>query len=51
MKKIEIHHSEEFRDVISKFPTKFNTILALSLFFILLILETVSQLLKLISLD
>ena len=37
MKKIEIHHSEEFRDVISKFPTKFNTILALSLFFILLI--------------
>lgn len=37
MKKIEIHHSEEFRDVISKFPTRFNTILAVSLFSILVI--------------
>lgn len=37
MKKIEIHHSEEFRDVISKFPTKFNSILALSLISILVI--------------
>lgn len=37
MKKLEIHHSEEFRDVISKFPTKFNLILAVSLITILIV--------------
>ena len=37
MKKVEIHHSEEFRDVISKFPTRFNSILAISLISILVI--------------
>lgn len=36
--KQEIHHSEEFRHIISKFPTKFNTILAVALFTILSIL-------------
>ncbi|OCA80569.1 hypothetical protein BBH99_00255 [Chryseobacterium contaminans] len=42
MKKMEIHHSEEFRDVISKFPKIFNSILAISLLAILIICALLS---------
>jgi len=37
MKKVEIHHSEEFRDVISRFPKRFNSILTFSLLIIVII--------------